>query len=255
MIQLLYFVLLLSVGSVDCMSLEECITSSGEEYEGVQQKTSSGNLCLNWKSLNQTFKVSQTGVWDHNFCRNPDGSEKPWCYVTGNSGEAKKEACDIRTCQDQNYTEVSEESQGFIPKESFEPSDSLPSKVEEPAAQPVKVVQQQVRSGPKKKKDLGTLGYVLAVFMMAIIILLGGGITMGYFFKRGRDLKKQHERRVYEREMHRITLPLSAFANPTCELVDENTIVITAEPNSHTPTQEPVEGADPLMGMAGTPGA
>jgi len=27
-------------------------------------------------------------------------------------------------------------------------------------------------------------GYVLAVFMMAIIILLGGGITMGYFYKR-----------------------------------------------------------------------
>lgn len=55
--------------------------------------------------------------------------------------------------------------------------------------------------------------------------------------------------------MHRITLPLSAFANPTCELVDENTIVITAEPNNLTPTQEPVEGADPLMGTAGTPGA
>lgn len=55
--------------------------------------------------------------------------------------------------------------------------------------------------------------------------------------------------------MHRITLPLSAFANPTCELVDENTIVITAEPNNLTPTQEPVDGADPLMGTAGTPGA
>lgn len=55
--------------------------------------------------------------------------------------------------------------------------------------------------------------------------------------------------------MHRITLPLSAFANPTCELVDENTIVITAEPNNQTPTQEPIEGADPLMGTAGTPGA
>lgn len=72
---------------------------------------------------------------------------------------------------------------------------------------------------------------------------------------RGRDLKKQHEQRVYEREMHRITLPLSAFANPTCELVDENTIIISAEPINQTPTQELVEGADPLMGTAGTPGA
>uniref|UniRef100_A0A8C1GSQ3 Phosphoinositide-3-kinase interacting protein 1 n=1 Tax=Cyprinus carpio TaxID=7962 RepID=A0A8C1GSQ3_CYPCA len=258
MFQLLYFVFLLSSGLVDCWSVvEECITSNGEDYRGIQQKTSTGNICLNWKSLN-----SLTDVGDHNFCRNPDASEKPWCYVSGSDGATRKEACDIRTCQDQNSTEAtaSEESvptQGLTPRmvETFENTDSFPSQVEGAAVQPVKGVRQQVRSGPKKKKDLGTLGYVLAVFMMAIIILLGGGITIGYFYKRGRDLKKQHEQRVYEREMHRITLPLSAFANPTCELVDENTIVITAQPNNQTPTQEPVEGADPLMGTAGTPGA
>lgn len=259
----LYFMLLLSVGLVDCLSVvKECITNNGEDYRGTQQKTSSGSTCLSWRSLNLKFKDSQTGVGDHNFCRNPDGSNKPWCYVSGSSGETKKEACDIRICQDQNATEAPapEESvptQGLTQRmvETFEPANSFPSQVEGAAVQPVKGVRQQVRSGPKKKKDLGTLGYVLAVFMMAIIILLGGGITMGYFYKRGRDLKKQHEQRVYEREMHRITLPLSAFANPTCELVDENTIVITAEPNNQTPTQEPVEGADPLIGSAGTPGA
>lgn len=38
-------------------------------------------------------------VGDHNFCRNPDGSEKPWCYVSGSSGAIRKEACDIRPCQ------------------------------------------------------------------------------------------------------------------------------------------------------------
>lgn len=74
---------------------------------------------------------------------------------------------------------------------------------------------------------------------------------------RGRDLKKQHEQRVYEREMQRINLPLSAFSNPSCELVDENTIVITAE-RDPTPDQEGIDsGGDPLMGhqQAGTPGA
>lgn len=74
---------------------------------------------------------------------------------------------------------------------------------------------------------------------------------------RGRDLKKQHQQRVYEREMQRINLPLSAFSNPSCELVDENTIVITAERDS-TPDQEGVDsGGDPLMEQqqAGTPGA
>ncbi|XDV21187.1 hypothetical protein PO909_026333 [Leuciscus waleckii] len=253
MFRLLYFALLLNSGLVSCFSVvvEECITTNGENYRGMQQKTSAGNTCLNWRSQNLKFKDSQT-----------DGSEKPWCYVSGSSGETRKEACDIKICQDQNSTEatapeVSVPTQGLTPEmvETFEPVNSFPSQVEGAAVQPVKGVRQQARSGPKKKKDLGTLGYVLAVFMMAIIILLGGGITMGYFYKRGRDLKKQHEQRVYEREMHRITLPLSAFANPTCELVDENTIVITAEPNNLTPTEEPVEGADPLMGTAGTPGA
>ena len=72
---------------------------------------------------------------------------------------------------------------------------------------------------------------------------------------RGRDLKKHHEQRVYEREMQRITLPLSAFSNPTCELMDENTIVITA--GHTTPGQDggEEEGGDPLMASAGTPGA
>lgn len=75
------------------------------------------------------------------------------------------------------------------------------------------------------------------------------------FAFRGQNLKKQHEQRVYEREMQRITLPLSAFSNPTCELVDENTIVITAE-HETTPVQDDADGGDPLMAQqAGTPGA
>ncbi|XP_051517584.1 phosphoinositide-3-kinase-interacting protein 1-like [Myxocyprinus asiaticus] len=258
-----FVLLLLSSVLVDCSSVvEECITSNGEDYRGMQHKTSVGNFCLNWNKLNLKFKDSKTGVGEHNFCRNPDGSEKPWCYVSGSNGVARKEACDIRACQDQNSTEamVPEETEATpVPTqrmmENFEPANSFPSQAEGAVVQPVKRVLQPVREGPKKKKDLGTLGYVLAVLMMAIIILLGGGITMGYFYKRGRDLKKQHDQRVYEREMHRITLPLSAFANPTCEIVDENTIVITAELNNQTPTQEPAEGADPLMGSAGTPGA
>lgn len=74
------------------------------------------------------------------------------------------------------------------------------------------------------------------------------------YLYRGRDLKKQHEQRVYEREMQRINLPLSAFSNPTCELVDESTIVITAE-QELTPVNDDTEGGDPLMGQTGTPGA
>lgn len=52
--------------------------------------------------------------------------------------------------------------------------------------------------------------------------------------------------------MQRITLPLSAFSNPACELVEENVIVVHTNP---TPVEEIQEGNTPLMGQAGTPGA
>ncbi|XP_069475901.1 phosphoinositide-3-kinase-interacting protein 1 isoform X1 [Ambystoma mexicanum] len=135
----------------------------------------------------------------------------------------------------------------------FEPVDLLPSRSEAAAVQPVIGISQRVRVKPKEKKDLGTLGYVLGVLMMVIIIAIGSGIIVGYMYKRGKDLKKQHEQTVYEREMQRITLPLSAFTNPSCEIVDENTIVVHA---SQTPVEEgQQEGEAPLMGQTGTPGA
>lgn len=43
-------------------------------------------------------------------------------------------------------------------EETFEPANPFPSQVEGAAVQPVKGVQQQVRTGPKQKKDLGTIG-------------------------------------------------------------------------------------------------
>ncbi|KAL6465275.1 hypothetical protein MHYP_G00254080 [Metynnis hypsauchen] len=251
---------------VSSSPVEDCIKdSNGVEYRGTQQKSSSGKVCVNWNSTTydvQSHADSHTGVGDHNFCRNPDGSDGPWCYVSGTDGQLQREACAIDSCQDESSTEAATAA-GPDPSpvptsgrtETFEQAKSLPAQAEGAAVQPVMGVSQRVRTGPKKKKDLGTTGYVLAILMMGIIILLGVGITLGYFFKRGRDLKKQHEQRVYEREMHRITLPLSAFANPTCELVDENTIVITAEPTEQTPTQDAVEGGDPLINPAGTPGA
>ncbi|EPY80195.1 phosphoinositide-3-kinase-interacting protein 1 precursor [Camelus ferus] len=133
----------------------------------------------------------------------------------------------------------------------FAPANTLPARSEAAAVQPVIGISQRVRVNPKEKKDLGTLGYVLGVTMMVIIIAIGAGIVLGYTYKRGKDLKEQHEQKVCEREMQRITLPSSAFTNPTCELVDERTVVVHA-------SQTPVglqEGSAPLMGQAGTPGA
>ncbi|XP_060895281.1 phosphoinositide-3-kinase-interacting protein 1 [Labrus mixtus] len=245
-------------------SRTDCMTSSGVEYRGGHQSSSSGLTCLNWTNSTRDYDVnihpdSQTGVGDHNYCRNPDSSEKPWCYIAGPDGTIQRQLCAVELCKEQASTAPAEAKSptGTAPStESSQPAKSRTSRGQVAAVQPVMGMSQRVHTGPKKKKDLGMLGYVVGISMMAIIIMLGVGITVGYFYKRGRDLKKQHEQRVYEREMQRITLPLSAFSNPTCELVDENTIVITAEPDTD-PALESGEGGDPLMGgqQAGTPGA
>ncbi|KAM9810969.1 phosphoinositide-3-kinase-interacting protein 1 [Neosynchiropus ocellatus] len=258
----------------------DCMSSSAGDYRGQKQTSSSGLTCLNWTNVSKEYDP-QTGVGDHNYCRNPDSSEKPWCYISGPDGTVQRQFCAIAPCQDQTSTAAASDVQSL--QRVGASSASLPTNKsgssQDEARQSVMGISQRVRSGSKQKKDLGMLGafffvslqtrlsfhptecavlspgYILGSLMMAIIIILGAGITLGYFYKRGRDMKKQHEQRRHEREMQRINLPLSAFANPTCELVDENTIVITAQ-HEPTPIKEEADGADPLMGQqAGTPGA
>uniref|UniRef100_A0A8C5RMI6 Phosphoinositide-3-kinase interacting protein 1 n=1 Tax=Laticauda laticaudata TaxID=8630 RepID=A0A8C5RMI6_LATLA len=131
------------------------------------------------------------------------------------------------------------------PPEAFEP--------ESGAVQPVVGISQRVKTRPSEKKDLGALGYVLGIIMVVVLIGIGVGIVLGYLYKRGKDLKERQEQKANEREMQRITLPLSAFSNPACELVEENIIVVHSNP---TPEEEEIQGRNtPLMGQAGTPGA
>ncbi|MEQ2164330.1 hypothetical protein GOODEAATRI_005584 [Goodea atripinnis] len=248
-------------GSTPSGEQRDCVRSSGVDYRGEQQSSSTGLTCLNWINTARDYDAemhpdSQTGAGDHNYCRNPDASEGPWCYIASPDGAIQRQLCAIETCNEQTSA-ASAVSAPLRPTEIIPSTQSLQlatmgQQREVAAVQPVMGISQRVRTGPKKKKDPGPMGMVLGILMMAIIIILGVGIMLGYFYKRVRTLKKQHDQRVYEREMQRITLPLSAFSNPTCELIDENTIVITAEQET-TPVQE---GEDPLMGQhAGTPGA
>ncbi|XP_010138553.1 PREDICTED: phosphoinositide-3-kinase-interacting protein 1, partial [Buceros rhinoceros silvestris] len=131
----------------------------------------------------------------------------------------------------------------------FEPADTLPSRSEAAAVQPVIGISQRVQMNSKEKKDLGTLALEEKTFgkFFATCALYPVKLKI-----MGKDLKEKHEQKVYEREMQRITLPLSAFTNPACELVDENTIVVHT---NQTPVEDTQDGSGPLMGQAGTPGA
>ncbi|XP_039514779.1 kremen protein 1 [Pimephales promelas] len=85
----------------------ECYTANGEDYRGRQNQTSlqGGRPCLFW---NETFQHPYNtlkypngdgGLGPHNFCRNPDGDVRPWCYIADLEDGIYWKYCDIPTCQ------------------------------------------------------------------------------------------------------------------------------------------------------------
>uniref|UniRef100_A0A7M4E9Y1 Phosphoinositide-3-kinase interacting protein 1 n=1 Tax=Crocodylus porosus TaxID=8502 RepID=A0A7M4E9Y1_CROPO len=220
----------------------ECVRGSGVSYRGGHQRAAGGAPCLNW------LDVQRGSGANHSSCRNPDGAAAPWCYVRGRAGPLPlRPTTSIAVQIPTDGAEVAQEMD-----QVFESADTLPSRSEAAAVQPVIGISQRVRMKSKEKEDLGTLGKVLGIIMMVIIISIGAGIVVGFFWKRRRDLKAQQEQEAQEREMQRIMLPLSAFTNPVCELVDEKTIEVHT---NQTPVEETQDGNAPLMGQAGTPGA
>ena len=77
--------------SVDEM---DCIPTDGTAYIGKANTTESGFSCENW-SLNATYNISLSDVWEHNYCRSPDGDDV-WCYTT-DPGKLW-EYCDVPVC-------------------------------------------------------------------------------------------------------------------------------------------------------------
>merc|ERR550537_1793658 len=76
---------------------------SGETYRGLLTSTVSGRTCQKWTE-NKPHETgleptADTGLGNHNYCRNPDGSEKkPWCFTQDPNTE--KEACDVPKCEE-----------------------------------------------------------------------------------------------------------------------------------------------------------
>ncbi|XP_048210357.1 plasminogen [Perognathus longimembris pacificus] len=80
---------------------EECMHCSGENYEGKISKTASGRECQAWDSqsphahgyLPSKFPNKNLKM---NYCRNPDGEPRPWCFTTDPT--KRWELCDIPRC-------------------------------------------------------------------------------------------------------------------------------------------------------------
>merc|ERR1719387_928705 len=84
---------------VSCYEEED----KGKAYKGLVTSTTSGRTCQNWlKDMPHSITIdpsTSNGLGNHNYCRNPDGSEdKPWCYTMDPSPDKKKETCEVPVC-------------------------------------------------------------------------------------------------------------------------------------------------------------
>ncbi|XP_071405510.1 plasminogen-like isoform X2 [Pithys albifrons albifrons] len=89
----------------------QCLSGKGEDYRGRIAITESGNACQRW---NTQFPHKHGWIPDkypckgleENYCRNPDGEKRPWCYTINDT--IRWEYCTIPPCdgREQEITDV-----------------------------------------------------------------------------------------------------------------------------------------------------
>ncbi|XP_061473818.1 hepatocyte growth factor-like protein isoform X2 [Rhineura floridana] len=83
-----------------------CMSCNGEDYRGFVDHTESGTECQRWDLQHPHShpylpnKYPDKDLVD-NYCRNPDSSERPWCYTTDPAKE--REYCHIRKCKKRRH--------------------------------------------------------------------------------------------------------------------------------------------------------
>jgi len=111
----------------------DCYVDIGETYPGLADTTVSGRKCQNWleqKPHAHSYGAADTGLGNHQYCRNPAGSkEQPWCYTLDSSKEW--EYCNVPKCG--NTTETPEP--WVAPEGSKSEGEPTPCVPDEPAPQ------------------------------------------------------------------------------------------------------------------------
>ncbi|XP_043111660.1 hyaluronan-binding protein 2-like [Puntigrus tetrazona] len=84
---------------------DDCYEGDGQSYRGKVSETDDGDECLDWNSdfildkgvFPSVAFTSTEGLGPHNFCRNPDGDKKPWCFIKKDR-KLRWDHCDVRKC-------------------------------------------------------------------------------------------------------------------------------------------------------------
>ncbi|KAF7710854.1 hypothetical protein HF521_009726 [Silurus meridionalis] len=83
----------------------DCYVGNGESYRGKVSETEEGIECLFWnsyfllgKGINPFRTINDLqGLGPHNYCRNPDGDSKPWCFIRSGK-KIRWDHCNVRKC-------------------------------------------------------------------------------------------------------------------------------------------------------------
>ncbi|XP_075071212.1 factor VII-activating protease [Mixophyes fleayi] len=92
----------------------DCYRNNGFRYRGHTSQTEDGYTCLPWDShylIKETVsafipEIWEYGIGEHNYCRNPDGGEKPWCYFVDEKGKLRWNVCHVPACAQISFPNV-----------------------------------------------------------------------------------------------------------------------------------------------------
>jgi len=97
-ILILALIVVAATSGVDCQEM----STAGADYRGTVSRSRSGLECIVWSSLDRDIHTvtvdiyPDSGLGDHNYCRNPDRSKQAWCYT--NQSRNAFDLCDIPSC-------------------------------------------------------------------------------------------------------------------------------------------------------------
>ncbi|GCC26663.1 hypothetical protein chiPu_0005081 [Chiloscyllium punctatum] len=97
---------------------EECMFCSGEKYRGKISQTEDGTACQRWDSQTPHLHGYSPSIFpdkylEENYCRNPDGEPRPWCFTT--DIQKRWAFCNIPRC-DEEPPPVEEETNCYTGK-------------------------------------------------------------------------------------------------------------------------------------------